>query len=98
MSVEQPKPTIITLEDINVFHEEKGVNDTCAQCGNSAWMILTAAGEEEIQHIVPQLFKPDGKPTGRGPKLIPLTCDNCGNVRLQHMGPIVEWKKANGRS
>jgi len=97
MSVEQPKPLVVTLEDIADFYLEKGVKDICSMCGTDIWLTVTAMQEEEIQYIAPPLFTAEGKPTGKGPKLTALMCMNCGNIRFQHLGPILDWKRANGR-
>lgn len=97
MSIEQNKPSIVTIDDLSDFYKEKNVHDVCPMCGKDLWMPMSANGENEVQYIAPQFITPDGKATRKGPRLATLVCVNCGNVRLQHLGPILDWKRVNGR-
>lgn len=83
----------ISAEDLSAYFEAKGVKGGCPICGTDDWSVAPVAGPDgEIQagevalEITTQMNK-----TNSWMPTLPLTCQNCGFVRLHHTHWIERW-------
>jgi hypothetical protein len=79
------------LDEIKEFTDLKWKQSECERCGVESWLIypdeiayirLTVAGKESFPNVTPQ--------PSRG--AIPLTCLNCGNIRLIDTEVFERWR------
>ncbi len=82
---------ISLLDEIKEFTDEKWKTKECERCGVESWLIypdvvayvrLTLAGEDSLPNLAPQ--------PSRG--ALPLTCLNCGNIRLIDTEVFQRWR------
>jgi len=63
------------MDQLQNWMEEKDVDTTCPACGNTGWVTS--------EMIAPRV-RSRARPSEEGTQvpMVPLTCDNCGHVRL----------------
>lgn len=83
----------ISAEDLSAYFEAKGVRDDCPMCRTSDWSIAPVQGldgEQEAGEVSLELVVSMVKCNAWIP-VLPLTCQNCGFVRMHHVHWIQKW-------
>lgn len=96
----------ISRRQIEQYLKEKGSTEICPFCSKDNWFAPTAEDDPEDDPLAPLTpcfaelnlwsIQPgeDGKPEKKVSwiaRAIPLTCMNCGYMRLQNMIPLQTW-------
>ena len=83
--------TYVLLDDVRQFIDEKWKHPECERCGTQVWGVypdpivyayLPISGERSPPMSLP--------PPSRS--VLPLRCDNCGNVRLIDAEVFEQWR------
>lgn len=90
------------------FQERAPNSAQCQLCGASKWNVMYVAADEDPQVIattygLPVVLAKNGKKpvnltesiqsiATAGVAVIPLSCENCGIMRVMDVRPLVAWK------
>jgi hypothetical protein len=84
----------ITIEEIKLFYEKKGISGPCNVCGQNQWTLI----EPPEGHVLsPLIVKINGDIDLPPPTLpiLTLACTNCFNLRSHALVPIQAWLENN---
>lgn len=87
----------ITGNDLDRFFKAKGGPLVCSQCRSEDWTVPTnvtiASPDDDLNPFIlfPTLYESNGTRTDEGLQILAFTCNNCGNIRLQHLLPVANW-------
>jgi len=81
------------LDDINEFTAEKWKHSECELCGTDQWMFYPEPTEYVYMVVATKNGPPNIFPQ---PSIafLPLTCVNCGNLRLIEARIFEKWREA----
>jgi hypothetical protein len=85
-------PRTTSNDDLKRFFHSIGGSDSCWRCGHSDWAI---GNSDEDGGAALHSTGWDGKVTDRIMEVLPLVCENCGNVWLVWWGHIRQWLSEN---
>jgi hypothetical protein len=91
----------ISGADLTSFFKAKNSSIKCSYCDSDDWTIPSdnkIADSRPDDDLAPQIFFPtiynmDGTKTIEGVQLLPMSCANCGNTRLQNINILLTWLK-----
>jgi hypothetical protein len=84
------------LDDVNEFTAEKWKNSQCEICETDRWMFYPEPTEYMYLVVAPRSGPPNVYPQ-QSVAFLPLTCVNCGNLRLVDARIFEKWREARDR-
>jgi hypothetical protein len=84
------------LADVNDFTSEKWKHSECELCGTDRWMFYPEP-TEYVYLVVANKSGPR-EPPQPTVAFLPLTCANCGNLRLIDARTFEKWREARGQA
>jgi hypothetical protein len=85
----------ILLEDLREFIEEKWKHSECELCGTDRWMVYPEPNTHAYLAVGEERTPPGRIPPPMVPYL-PVSCINCGNLRLIDARTFEKWRRERG--
>ncbi len=81
------------LDDVREFIDQKWTHSSCELCGTDRWMVYT----DPTPYAYLSVADEQGAPAAYSHPMVaflPVTCVNCGNLRLVDARVFEKWRSA----
>jgi hypothetical protein len=76
----------ISAEDLAAYFDAKGIKGGCPLCGTDDWSVVPLQAAEISLDLSVQMVR-----NNSSIPVLPVTCQNCGFVRMHHTFWIQRW-------